>query len=164
MGQLNVQNQTITIEPVHSNTTINRSTFVKDIIKSIRYMENNDVKDMIVKINPKDLGEVYIKVTSTADGIMKASISANNRETFNILNANIHNLNNNLNDSQVKINHIDINMYNSNTTLFNSNSDRNENSQSNLNHNNNVSHMDYEDVNVTSEDIVYDDNKLNILI
>lgn len=128
-------------------------------------METKDIRDMIVKINPKELGEIYIKITATADGIMKANISANSRETFNLLNAHVQDLNNSLNNSQIKIQHIDINIYNGDTTFFSNNfnqsqGDKNNSQSQNYN---SVSYINGEEEPAASEETIYEDNKLNTL-
>ncbi|AGK97770.1 flagellar hook-length control protein FliK [Clostridium pasteurianum] len=165
MNQFIVQNQNNSQEIANEPKVINKSNFTADIIKSIRYMENKNIKDMTVKINPKDLGEVYIKITSSADGILKASISTNNRETFNLLNANIQDLNNNFNNSQIKIQHIDINIYNGDTTFFSNSFNQNQSNENNSHHKTySVSNINNEEGDTLPGHIIYEDNKLNILV
>lgn len=165
MNQLIVQNQNDTKEVNKAPKVINKSNFAADIIKSIKYMEDKNIKDMTVKINPKDLGEVYIKITSNADGIMKASVSTNNRETFNLLNANIQDFNNNLNNSQIKIHHIDINIYNGDTTFFSNGFNQNQSNENNPQQKTySSSNITNEEVDTLPEHIIYEDNKLNTLV
>ncbi len=47
----------------------------EDIIQSVKYMETNNIKELTVKINPRNLGELSIKVIQE-DGVLKAQIKA----------------------------------------------------------------------------------------
>ncbi|KYH35075.1 flagellar hook-length control protein FliK [Clostridium tepidiprofundi DSM 19306] len=97
---------------------INKSNFVGDIVKSVKFMNENGLKNLSVKIMPKELGEIMIKVTMDS-GVMKAQISASNKETFNLLNANMQNITDKINSSEIRIENIDINLNNDESNFFN---------------------------------------------
>lgn len=99
------------------NITINKNTFVNDIIKSVKFMNENDIKEMTVKVMPRELGEVVIKLT-LENGLMKANITASNKEAYNLLNSNLQELNNKLNNGEIKIQNFTIDIYNGDTTFF----------------------------------------------
>lgn len=126
MSQLNnnmkVDNNAITDV---QKLVINKNTVGTDMIKALKYMQTNDMKDLIVKINPKELGEVIIKVTMEA-GAMKASISTANKEAYNLLNSNLLDITNKLENNDIKIQNLSLNIYNEDTTFFKdgSNKDR----------------------------------------
>ena len=117
LNSANSSRQNENVQP----TVINKTNFTSDLIKSLSYMEDNNVKDMTVKIMPKELGEVMIKITSDS-GIMKATITATNKDTYNLLNSNLHEISNSLNNNHIKIHSLDINIYNNDTTYFSNNS------------------------------------------
>src|SRR3712207_1424010 len=98
------------------NITVNKQTFTADVIKAVKFMDVNNLKDLTVKINPKELGELVIKITMES-GKMKANITANNKEAFNILNANLSDITNKLQDSNIKIDNFTLNLY-EDTTFF----------------------------------------------
>ncbi|MBM7869413.1 flagellar hook-length control protein FliK [Clostridium pascui] len=102
--------------PEEENIVINKSTFVNDILKTVKYMEINNLKDLTVKINPKELGEIIIKVT-VEGGVMKANINAQNKEAFNLLNAHLSELNDKLQQNNIRIESLNINIY-EDTTFF----------------------------------------------
>lgn len=98
------------------NITVNKQTFTADVIKAVKFMDVNNLKDLTVKINPKELGELVIKITMES-GKMKANITANNKEAFNILNANLSDITNKLQDSNIRIDNFTLNLY-EDTTFF----------------------------------------------
>ena len=99
------------------NLVINKNTMNADIIKSIKYMELNNVKDLTVKIMPKELGEVFIKLTMEG-GIMKANIGATTKEAYNLLNSNMQLIEDKLQNSGIKVQELSLNIYNEDTTFF----------------------------------------------
>lgn len=113
---------------------INKENVVADMIKTVKYMENNDIKNMTVKLVPKELGEITIKLVME-NGALKANIVATNKEAYNLLNSNLQDLNSKLQGSDIKIQNFTINIYNEDTTFFKQGS--NENSSGNNNSKNN---------------------------
>lgn len=107
------------------NIVIDKTNLNNDIIKTLKYMESNDVKNLTVKINPKELGEVTIKLTMEA-GQMKASITANNKDAYNLLNSNILDITNKLQNNDIKIQNISLSIY-EDTTFFKDGSNNQEN-------------------------------------
>ncbi|MGO5065078.1 flagellar hook-length control protein FliK [Clostridium sp. LCP25S3_F8] len=109
------------------NLVINKDTMNADIIKSIKYMELNNVKDLTVKIMPKELGEVFIKITMEG-GIMKANIGATTKEAYNLLNSNMQLIEDKLQNSGIKVQELSLNIYNEDTTFFKQGNEKRENS------------------------------------
>ena len=109
------------------NLIINKNTMNADIIKSIKYMELNNVKDLTVKIMPKELGEVFIKLTMEG-GIMKANIGATTKEAYNLLNANMQLIEDKLQNSGIKVQELSLNIYNEDTTFFKQGNEKGKNS------------------------------------
>ncbi|MDS1002859.1 flagellar hook-length control protein FliK [Clostridium sporogenes] len=109
------------------NLVINKDTMNGDIIKSIKYMELNNVKDLTVKIMPKELGEVFIKITMEG-GIMKANIGATTKEAYNLLNSNMQLIEDKLQNSGIKVQDLSLNIYNEDTTFFKQGNEKRENS------------------------------------
>ena len=103
--------------PSAENMVVNKNTFNADVIKAVKYMDVNNLKELTVRLYPKELGQITIKLTMEA-GIMKANLATNNKDTYNLLHANIKELNENLNNSQFKVNEVTINIYNEDTTFF----------------------------------------------
>ncbi|NMM61451.1 flagellar hook-length control protein FliK [Clostridium sp. P21] len=131
MTQFNNVNKNIKVEDV-ADMVINKNNITNDVIKTIKYMETNNIKNLTVKIAPKELGEVIIKLT-VEGGVMKASIGASNKEAFNLLNSNITDMTQKLQNNDTKINSLSLNIYNEDTTFFKdgSNSGNNQNGKNN---------------------------------
>lgn len=106
---------------------VNKDNMVSDIVKAVKYMEVNNTKNLTVKINPKELGEIVINITMES-GKMKANITANNKEAFNLLNANISDINDKLQNSNIKIQNFSLNLY-EDTTFFKDKQGRGEESK-----------------------------------
>lgn len=104
------------------NVVVNKATLPSDIIKAVKYMESSNIKNLTVKIQPKELGELYIKVTME-NGALKASVSASNKDAYNVLNANLLDIQNKLSDSGIKIQNFTLNAY-EDPTYFSNDSGR----------------------------------------
>ena len=123
------------------NIVANRETLNTDVIKAVKYMELNNIKNLTVKVTPKELGELVIKITMES-GKMKANITANNKETFNLLNANLQDITDKLQKGAIKIENFSLNLY-EDTTFFSNDKDKSgegskEKKKNNLNGNINI--------------------------
>lgn len=109
----NKNNVDIIKEPV----VVNKQSIDLDIIKNVKFMMRNAVQELKVKIYPKELGEMTIKILSE-EGIMKAEIKAMSKETYNLLNSNLQDIKKTLIDQNIKIQEVNIGIYNEDTTFF----------------------------------------------
>ncbi|MBU3111785.1 flagellar hook-length control protein FliK [Clostridium lacusfryxellense] len=141
-----------------NNLVIDKNNFEVDVIKNIKFMEINNIKNLTVKMNPKELGEVTIRLTMES-GIMKASISAQNKETFNLLNLNIQDISDRLKNMDIKIQSLDINIYQDSTFFSKDSSNRNNNENQNNTASTNVD-LDEEDISITSDNVI-EENQVN---
>ena len=67
--------------------SVNKETLPSDLVKTVKYMNTNNIKELTVNINPKELGEVVIKIVQS-EGVMKATIKASTNEAYTILSQN----------------------------------------------------------------------------
>jgi|GEM_PF-789077 len=162
---VNFMNQFETIKTIESpkvltpnNLVINKNNFDVDVIKTIKLMEINNIKDLTVKMNPKELGEITVKLTMES-GIMKATISAQNKDTFNLLNQNIQDIGDKLKSMDIKIQSLDINIYEDSTFFNKDSSDRNNNGRQNNNRQTNMG-LDEEEIPI-SNNYVIEENQVN---
>lgn len=114
------------------NVVLNKDTINTDVIKTIKYMQTNSIKELSVKIMPKELGEVIIKLTMEG-GIMKAHINASNKDAYNILNNNLSQIQEKLQANNLKVQDISLNIYNEDTTFFKEGSNNSEDESSRQN-------------------------------
>jgi flagellar hook-length control protein FliK len=109
-----IQNQSVdTVKEL----TVNKATFTSDLIKDVQYMSNNGLKELTVKVNPGNLGEITINLVEE-DGIMKANLKANSKETAAILAQNLAEIKTHLNEQNIKIADVNIELYQEDTTFF----------------------------------------------
>lgn len=97
---------------------INRATINEDIIKSVKFMQNNSIKELTVKVNPGTLGEITIRMVAEGDAL-KANIHTANKETYNLINS--QEIKNVLNTENIKVTEVNISLYNEDTTFFREN-------------------------------------------
>ncbi len=96
---------------------ITKSDVNNDVIKALSYMDKNGIKDLTVKIYPKELGEISISV-SMEQGALKAMIKATSKETVEMLALGLKDINEKLNGNNIKIQSVDIGLYEEDTTYF----------------------------------------------
>lgn len=157
-------NSEVSTESVqNSNVVINKMTFNEDIIKSIKYMNINDIQDLTVKINPKQLGEIVISLTMEGDS-MKAQLKSANKETFAMLNANVKEIVDKLNGESIKISQVEVQVYNEDTTYFSGEENRRNNfNNENKKQNNNEKSLKEISEEISEEKLGTNDN-LNMLV
>ena len=110
---LNVQGQNTVVRGL----TVNKATFTQDLIQDVKYMSTNNLKELTVKVNPGNLGEITIKLIQE-DGLMKANLKANSKETTALLSQNLAEIKKELGDQSIKISEVNIDLYNEDTTFF----------------------------------------------
>ena len=96
---------------------VNKATFTQDLIQDVKYMSTNNLKELTVKVNPGNLGEITIKLIQE-DGLMKANLKANSKETTALLSQNLAEIKKELGDQSIKISEVNIDLYNEDTTFF----------------------------------------------
>ena len=140
-------------------TEIRQEFITEDIIKSVKYMKNSDLEELNVKLNPRNLGEISIKLSK-------------NKEHSNLLitvdvNKNIEDIKKHLNDTDINIKDIVINVKSENENLFSDNLNKEFNQDRRFNQNN--SNKNKKNNNQIIEELHNsehnkDDDNLNILI
>ncbi|MCE5220751.1 MAG: flagellar hook-length control protein FliK [Clostridium sp.] len=97
--------------------TIDKATFTDDLIKDVKFMSNNGLKELTLKVNPGNLGEITIKLVQE-DGIMKANLKASSKETTSLLSQNLTDIKKQLSEQNIKISDVNIELYQDDTTFF----------------------------------------------
>ncbi|CUU50217.1 flagellar hook-length control protein FliK [Clostridium beijerinckii] len=97
--------------------TINKATFVDDLIKDVKFMSTNSLKELTVKVNPGNLGEITIKLVQE-DGLIKANLKANSKETSVLISQNLSDIKKQLGEQNLKISDVNIELYQDDTTFF----------------------------------------------
>ncbi|GCD08972.1 flagellar hook-length control protein FliK [Clostridium tagluense] len=159
MNQFEAIKTVDTVKVQAVNLVIDKSNFTVDVIKNIKFMEVNNIKDLTVKMNPKELGEITIKLTMES-GIMKASVSAQNKDTYNLLNQNIQDISDKLKNMDIKIQSLDINIYEDSTFFNNNSNEKNNNGNKNNNTSTNMGLEEEEDISI-SNNYSIEENQVN---
>lgn len=156
MNRLNSRNE-IQAEKIVSANAVFKETMDEDIIKNVKFMLRNQVQELKVKIYPKELGEMTIKILSE-EGIMRAEISAISKETYNLLNSNINEIKKSLSNENIKIQEVNIGIYNEDTTYFSGQGYKEDAYNSKEKHVSNISNRDIEDYEEPVEEVINNSN------
>lgn len=139
--------------------TINKATLNEDFIKTVKFMDLNNLKELSVKIIPKDLGEVVIKL-SMENGVMKANITAANKDTYNLLNAQLPAINSELAKQNMTIQNFSLSLYNGDNFLFSGDGSSSENSKQQSRNNIKVDNLEED---LQKENYIVDNSTVNLL-
>lgn len=138
------------------SVVIRKSNINTDLIKSIKYMNINGVKELTVKVYPRDLGEIIINISKDEE-VLKATLKANSKDTFNLISQNSSEIKKLLVENGLKISNVDISLY-EDTTFYNENefnkNSRENKEDSNFNYEN--EDLDLEEIKENEEDILLD--------
>lgn len=131
-NSLNRLNNTNVIT-VNNVQAVDAENMVQDIVKDVKYMSTVNMKEMVVKVNPANLGEITIKLVEE-NGEMKLNIKASSKETYSLLSQQLGDLHDQLKDQSIKIQDVKLSLYEEDTTFFkdgefNNESFNNENSR-----------------------------------
>lgn len=102
---------------IETTQTVNVKTMATDIVQNVKYMASNDMREMIVKVNPGNLGEITIRLVEE-DGAMKLHMKAVSKETYSLLVQQSSDIKNQLSDQNIKIHDVNISLYEEDTTFF----------------------------------------------
>ncbi|MFL0269647.1 flagellar hook-length control protein FliK [Candidatus Clostridium radicumherbarum] len=150
-----LDNQTLN----EAKLTINKATLNQDFIKAVKFMDINNLKELSVKIIPKDLGEVVIRL-SMENGIMKANITAANKDTYNLLNSQLPAINSELAKQNMTIQNFSLSLYNGDNFLFNGDGSSSENSKQQSRNNIKVDNLEED---LQKENYIEDNSTVNLL-
>lgn len=119
-----INNKTFTQEnSINKNlpaVTIRASNIGDDFIKMVKYLKNNNIEEIKVNINPKELGDMTIKLLKDSEAT-KVFIHVGKEETFNMLNKNLHDINKHLADLGIKAKDIVVEMKSNDQNFFSDN-------------------------------------------
>lgn len=144
----------------------------QDISASVKHMVVNDLKELVLKIKPKELGEISIHLIKKGE-VSDVVITIEREEIFNSTKRSLAEINAQLKDAGLKINNISIQMKsNDNSPNFNfmsnANGDDFKNQKNHSNKNNKHkgdNRLREEDIEISSLDVSKNDveNEINLL-
>ena len=146
---------------VNAPVTVYKTNMDNDIIKNVKFMIRNSITELKVKIYPKELGEMTVKLLSE-EGIMKAEIKAVSKETYDLLNSNISEIKKALSNEDIKIQDVNIGLYSEDTTFYSGDGYSNEdNREKALGNYKSESKLESEDI---IENEIIDESTLDSLV
>ncbi|MBU3135975.1 flagellar hook-length control protein FliK [Clostridium gasigenes] len=161
INRLNVKSTEVIKEPM----VVSKETMDTDIIKNVKFMMKNAVAELKVKIYPKELGEMTIKLLSE-EGILKADIKAISKETYNLLNSNLNEIKKSLEQQNIKIHEVNIGLYSDDPTYHGGESNQDElfkNNQSKQGKNSSKQSGFFTE-DLEEDEKLYDDSSVNLLV
>ena len=112
----NLEVKTENLEP-----NVVRSEYIaNDIVESINYLKVNNLEEIKVKMNPKDLGELHIKIIKE-NNVEKVFITLHNSESFKLVKDNVAEIKNHLNNLDINVNEVNVEMKSENRDDFSQN-------------------------------------------
>lgn len=144
---------------------INYNVINKDISQVVNFMKTSDIKELTLKVRPKELGEITIHLLKGSES--NIVISVEKEQLFNSLKHNLMSLTNELKDLGLKVDNIEILMKsddaNNSTFMSNSNKEnsKNQNDQGKQNNklNNTIKDINQDEIHINKET----DNQVDML-
>lgn len=135
-----------------------------DVVKTVRYLKANGLEEINIKISPRELGEMTIKLIKHAEET-KVAITISKDDVFDLVNKNVGDIVKHLNDLNIKVKEVSVDIKNDNQKFFSDNLNqefdrKNDQNQKRRNKNLNNRIEDIED----SIESKLDEDNLNILI
>ena len=109
------------VQNINNEIVVNEATMTEDIVKSVKFIATNGLRELTVKINPNKLGEMTISIMQE-DGALKANLKATTKEAYDLISKHLHEVTKVLEEQNVKIQKIDV-------TLENNTNNNNNNGQ-----------------------------------
>lgn len=135
-----------------------------DVVKTVRYLKANGLEEINIKISPRELGEMTIKLIKHAEET-KVAITISKDDVFDLVNKNVGDIVKHLNDLNIKVKEVSVDIKNDNQKFFSDNLNQEferKNQQNQKRRNKNIKNG-IENIEDSIEDRLEKDN-LNILI
>lgn len=91
-----------------------------DVIKTVRYLKANGLEEINIKISPRELGEMTIKLIKHAEET-KVAITISKDDVFDLVNKNVGDIVKHLNDLNIKVKEVSVDIKNDNQKFFSDN-------------------------------------------
>lgn len=116
---VNLRTASANFENIISAKASSTENIIENIVQGVRLVLSKDYGEMRIKLKPENLGEVTLKVM-LEEGIVRASIQAQNQQVVSVLEKNISTLEERLKHQGIKLDEIIIQQYANNGSDFNS--------------------------------------------
>ncbi len=118
VGNLQISQQSTSKEVPISNV---RQEFIgEDVVKTIKYLKLNGIEEIKIKISPRELGDMTIKLIKNNEET-KVVITLSKEDSFDMVNKNIGDITKHLGDMNIKIKEVSVEVKTDNQKLFSDN-------------------------------------------
>ncbi len=124
------------VESKAEDIKVDAGKTVDNVVKSVKTLVQNGNSTMVVRLDPPELGQLNIKISSDSNG-MSIEIQATNAKTQQMLQQNSNNLRSALENSGINVNNVDVQFKPDVKNNANAGSDSNNGQQSMFDQNNN---------------------------
>lgn len=98
-----------------------RQEFIgEDVVKTIKYIKSNGIEEIKIKISPRELGDMTIKLIKNHEET-KVLITLSKEDSFDMVNKNIGDITKHLGDMNIKIKEVSVEVKTDNQKLFSDN-------------------------------------------
>lgn len=118
VGTSQISQQSTSKEVPISNV---RQEFIgEDVVKTIKYIKLNGIEEIKIKISPRELGDMTIKLIKNHEET-KVLITLSKEDSFDMVNKNIGDITKHLGDMNIKIKEVSVEVKTDNQKLFSDN-------------------------------------------
>ena len=158
-------NNDLNNEVANPPTEVRQEFISQDVLKCVKYMKNSDIEELSVKLNPRNLGEMIIKLSKTEKD-SNLVITVQDRNVLDFVNNNIEDIKNYLKDVNVKISDVFIDVKRDDENMFFDNLNQGFNKDQNFKQNKNSKYKSNNEIreNLGIDDFKDEDDNFNILI
>lgn len=145
-------------------SNIRQEFMEEDIIKNIKYMKSNGLEEIKIKLTPKELGDMTIKLIKNLEET-KVHIIIDKDDVFNLVNKNVNDISKHLKSLDINVKEISVDIKSNNEKFFsdNLNQEFNKRNQQNKKQRNRFVNIEVEPIEELKEGKILESN-LNILI
>lgn len=158
-------NNNVSNEITQPPTEIRQGFISEDILKCVKYMKSSDIEELSIKLNPRNLGEMIIKLSKTEKD-SNLVITVQDKNVLDFVNNNIDDIKNHLKDVNVKINDVFVNVKQDDKNMFSDNLNQGFNKEQSFKQNKNSKYKNSNEIvdNLSINDTKDEDDNFNILI
>ena len=143
--------------------TIRQEYIGEDIIKTVKYLKSSGEEEITIKISPKELGDMTIKLTNNSDE-SNIVITISKSDVFDLVNDNQNEITKHLKDLNINVKEISIEMKDNTQNNFSSNLSQEFERNSKGNNQKNKKNIRSIDEDIDDVEETYVEENINILI
>ena len=143
--------------------TIRQEYIGEDIIKTVKYLKSSGEEEITIKISPKELGDMTIKLTNNSDE-SNIVITISKSDVFDLVNDNQNEITKHLKDLNINVKEISIEMKDNTQNNFSSNLSQEFERNSKGNNQKNKKNIRSIDDDIDDVEEIYVEENINILI